>query len=124
MDKDYLNDQSQDFKISKLNEIFKKIASSWEIPDFCMWSRIIPKSKENNNTPSIENTRPIAILPSITKAFELSILGNLEKIDYENEHISKNQRGFTPRMNTCINLSNLFDFWFEAKTKIKEPKTK
>ena len=87
-----------------------------------MWSRIVLISKENNNTPSIENTRPIAILPSITKAFELSILGNLEKIAYENEHISKNQRGFTPRMNTCINLSNLFDFWFEAKTKKKNLK--
>ena len=89
-----------------------------------MWSRTVLISKENNNTPRIKNTRPIAILPSITKAFELSILGNLEKIAYENEHISKNQRGFTPRMNTCINLSNLFDFWFEAKTKKKNLKLK
>ena len=61
------------------------------------------------------NTRPIAILPAITKAFELSIIRNLEKIAYEQNYISHNQRGFTLKKSTIENIDDLFDFWMKAK---------
>ena len=80
-----------------------------------MKSKIVLISKENNNTPEIMNTRPIAILPAITKAFELSILRNLEKIAYEQSYISHNQRGFTTKKSIIENIDGLFDSWMKAK---------
>ena len=49
------------------------------MPDFWMSGRLILLNKENNKYPQIENTRPITILPAITKIFELSIMHNIEK---------------------------------------------
>ena len=66
------------------------------------------------------NTRPITILPAITKAFELSILRNLEKIVDEQSYISHNQRGFTSKKSTIENIDDLFDFWMITKERRKE----
>ena len=67
--------------------------------------------------PKIENTKPISILPSITKVFEVVIFGNLEDIAYRQGYISRNQRGFTKKMNTISNINDLLDFCQEVKLK-------
>ena len=79
--------------------------------------RLILLSKEKNKVPKIENTRPISILPSITKVFEVASFGNLEDIAYRQGYISMNQRGFTPKMNTISNINDLLDFCQEVKLK-------
>ena len=79
--------------------------------------RLILLSKEKNKVPKIENTRPISILPSITKVFEVVIFGNLENIAYRQGYISRNQRDFTPKMNTISNINDLLDFCQEVKLK-------
>ena len=73
-----------------------------------MVRKIILLSKENSDTPEVNNTRPIVILPSITKVFELSILENLKKIVYKQGFILNNQRGFTPNKSTTENIYDLF----------------
>ena len=80
-----------------------------------MVGKIILLSKENSDTPEVNNTRPIAILPSIAKIFELSILENLEKIGYQQGFISNNQRCFTPNKSTTENIYDLFQFWMNIK---------
>ena len=80
-----------------------------------MQSKLILISKQENNTPEIQSTKPIAILPSITKAFEFSIIGNIEDIVYTQD-ISQNQRGFTPNKSTTINIQDLLKFCMQAKS--------
>ena len=117
------DDDLKSIKIEKLRTVFKEVIQTSSIPEFWMKSKIVLISKENNNTPEIMNSRPIAILPAITKAFELSILKNLEKIAYEQNYISHNQRGFTPKKSTIENIDDLFDFWMKAKERRKETRS-
>ena len=84
-----------------------------------MQSKLILISKEENNTPEIQNTRPIAILPLIAKAFELSIIGNIENIAYKQEYISQSQRGFTPNKSTTTNIQDLLKFCMQVKIRRK-----
>ena len=58
-----------------------------------MNASLILISKNETNNPRIENTRPISILPPVTKLFELSILHNIEKAT-ESQEFNKLQRGF------------------------------
>ena len=109
------NVASQLKELKLFSNIFNKIIEDKEIPDFWMKSRIILLCKENNSTPEIANTRPIAILPIITKAFEASFLCNLEEIAYSSKYILTNQRGFTPYKSTSQNLDDLFEFCKEVK---------
>ena len=84
-----------------------------------MQSKLILISNEENSTPEIQNTRPIAILPSITKAFDLSIIGNIEDIAYTQGYISQSQREFTPNKSTTINIQDLLKLCMQAKVRIK-----
>ena len=117
------DDNLKSIKTEKLRTVFKEVIQTSSIPDFWMKSKIVLISKENNNTPKIMNTSPIAILPYITKAFELSMLRNLEKIAKKQSYISHNQRGFTSKKSTIENIDDLFDFWMKAKERRKETKS-
>ena len=64
------DDDLKSIKIEKLRTVFKEVIQTSSIHDFWMKSKIESISKKNNNTPEIMDTRPIAILPAITKAFE------------------------------------------------------
>ena len=111
----FINVETNMIKLEKLQKVFKYWIETGYVPDFWMISKIILLSKENSDTPEVNNTRPIAILPSITKVFELSILENLEKIGYQQRFISSNQRGFTPNKSTTENIYDLFQFWMNIK---------
>ena len=71
-----------------------------------MIGRLILISKENTENPKIENTRPISVLPSLTKLFETSILHNLERFT-TSANFSKNQRGFTKGKCTLDNIKDI-----------------
>ena len=59
---------------SPLLIILKKYFIDWinesKIPEFLMTGRMILISKENNDSPTLENIRPITILPAVVKFFE------------------------------------------------------
>ena len=116
------SEETNKLKIQKLEEIFRMWIEKNYIPDFWMKSKLILISKKENNIPNVENTRPISVLPSITKAFEVAIINNLEKIAYEQHYISEYQRGFTPRKSTLQNINDLFEFWQEIKESRKRTK--
>ena len=71
-----------------------------------MIGRLILISKDKSETPTIENTRPITILPAITKFFESTILHNLERIT-ASDKFCKNQRGFTKGKSTLDNIAEV-----------------
>ena len=71
-----------------------------------MIRKLILISKENNDCPSINNIRPITILPTITKFFECTIQHNLEKIAKGVEFI-KTQSGFTKGKSTLDNIGDV-----------------
>ena len=94
----------------KLTNIFKEWVCKSEVPKFWMARKLILLNKEKNNHPLIENTRPITILPSITKMLELSIIHNLEKWIYEDKLIIWNQRGLMKGLGTKINIMEVINY--------------
>ena len=64
----------------KIKNIFCKWIQNNNISSYLMRGKLILISKDKTDCPKIENTRPITILPAITKLFESSILHNLENI--------------------------------------------
>jgi hypothetical protein len=63
-------------------------------------------SKEKSSTPAPENTRPISVLPVITKIFEQAIISNIEKVAF-NGWISNFQKGFYPGRSVFDNLEEV-----------------
>ena len=74
-----------------------------------MKARLILLSKDGTNQPDIEKTRPISILPAITKIFELWILNKLIKVT-ESAELNKQQRGFIKGSSTSNNIDDLLQF--------------
>ena len=64
----------------KINKAFNSWILNNRIPNYLMKGKLILLSKDKSDSPTIENIRPITILPAITKLFESSILYNLENI--------------------------------------------
>ena len=71
-----------------------------------MNAKLVLISKDDTETPPIHKTRPISILPTITKIFESSIIHNLEKIT-QSPVFSKNQRGFMKGKSTLDNIEDI-----------------
>ena len=113
------NNETDKLRIDTLHKIFTNWVTNKHIPEFWMQSKLILISKEENSTPEIQNTRLIAILPSITKAFDLNIIGNIEDIAYTQGYISQSQREFTPNKSTTINIQDLLKLCMQAKVRIK-----
>jgi hypothetical protein len=64
-------------------------------------------SKDGTSYPSVNNTRPICVLPSVFKVFEQSVIANLEKVAFKT--LSKNQRGFIPGKSVNDNLRDVLN---------------
>jgi hypothetical protein len=73
-----------------------------------MKTRLILISKERSNTPRVENTRPISVLPCITKIFEQAIISNIEKFAFGG-FLSASQKGFVPECSTMDNLRDVIE---------------
>ena len=84
-----------------------------------MEGRLVLISKNKSDTPEINDTIPISVLPTITKIFETSILHNLERIT-ASISFSKNQRGFTKGKTTLDNIKEVI----EIAKKLRVNKTK
>ena len=95
---------------SPIMVIINKAFNSWilnnRIPNYLMKGKLILLSKDKSDSPTIENTRPITILPAITKLFESSILYNLKNIT-KSILFCKNQRGFTKGKSTLDNIKDV-----------------
>ena len=57
----------------KIEKWFKEWIIKGEIPDYLTQGRLILISKDNTKNPVINDTRPVTILPAITKFFETTI---------------------------------------------------
>ena len=76
--------------------------------------RLILISKDKSDSPTIERTRPILILPAITKFFEYSSLHIFENIVQSNK-FCKNQRGFTKEKSTLDNIKDVMSLAMNIK---------
>ena len=94
--------------ISKIKNSFNEWIQNCTTPDYLMEGRLVIISKDKTDLPDIKDTRPISILPAITKIFETSILHNLEQIT-TNSAFNKNQRGFTKGKSTLDNIKDVID---------------
>ena len=73
----YKNEELREELKTRLAKHFKEYIFKGEVPKYFMISRLLLISKTKDEYPEINNTRPISILPTITKMFEASILHNL-----------------------------------------------
>ena len=79
--------------VKKLTNFFSNYIENGYIPNYFMKARLVLISKDNTKFPTIDKTRPINILPAITKLFELSLLNKIYKLT-ESRNFNRNQRGF------------------------------
>ena len=107
---------------SRLEGHFRKYTSTGVIPNYFMIAKLILISKNNQEYTTINNIRPISILPTITKLFETSIIHNLEKIT-NSIIFNKNQRGFSKGKSTLHNLNDLICATRELKEKRRYDKS-
>ena len=98
---------NKDLIAIRLKEHFAKYLHWSEVPKYFMEARLVLISKEDTEYPEIENTRPISVLPTITKIFELSILHYLEEA-VKLPIFWNNQRGFMKGKSTANNIFDLF----------------
>ena len=75
-------------------------------PKYLTSGKLILLSKDNTETPTIDDTRAITILPAVTKVFESTILRNLETI-VESRKFNKSQRWFRKKMSTLDNIRDV-----------------
>ena len=98
----------------KIEKWFKEWIIKGEIPDYLTQGRLILISKDNTKNPVINDTRPVTILPAITKFFETTILHNLEKAT-KSIIFNKNQRGFTKGKSILDNIRDVISIANELK---------
>ena len=115
--------ENQEFK-DKINNIFKTWIIGSKVSEFWTKGKIMVFNKEQSGIPTVENTRPIIILPSIFKLFELSILHNFNKIIYEIKMLSSNKRGFIKNCSTEHNLKDVIEYDMKMRQQFKHQKIK
>ena len=82
-----------------LSIIFKVGLSKGKFPH--EWKNVVPVHKKGNKQ-SLENYRPISLLPICSKTFERLIYNEMFTFFAENNLISPNQSGFRPE-DSCVN---------------------
>ena len=103
----FFKDWDKTTLIKRLKIHFSKYLQESEIPEYYMEARLILISKDDTEYPEISKTRPISVLPTITKIFELSIFHYLEDA-VKSILFCQNQRGFIKGWSTVNNISDLF----------------
>ena len=102
----------------KLNQTFTKYLIETRTPKYFMEAKLVLLSKDNSHYPPIEWTRPISILPAITKIFELSIMNNLIKA-IDSKLFNRHQRGFVKGGKTTENIIDLLKFGQNCQKDLK-----
>ena len=98
-------DQIKHKILIKFNEWIQNLS----IPDYMKKAKIIPLSKDPNNSPfpEVGQVRTIAVTPAITKLYELCQLQKIRAIIEENKILHPYQRGFVPGKSCEDNLVDL-----------------
>ena len=104
----FYKDYDKGLIANRLQKHFIEYLHWSEIPEYFMKAKLILISKEDTEYPEIENTRPISVLPTITKIFELSILHYLEEA-VKSGIFWRNQRGFMKGKSTTNSIYDLFE---------------
>jgi len=78
-------------------------------------AKIFVLSKDDSPYPKVGDIRTIAILPSITKVYELAILARINNHISANGIIHKHQRGFTAGCSTTTNIEHVLTRATELK---------
>ena len=92
-----------------------------QTPKYFSTARLVLLSKDKSHYPPVGWTRPISILPAITKIFELSLMNNLTKI-YDSKLFNKHQRGFIKGGKTTDNIIELLKFGVSCQQTPSKPK--
>ena len=91
----------------RIQQYFKDYLLKGKVPNYFMNAKLILIIKDGTDHPSIDKTRPINILPSITKMLEISILHNLENLT-KLKNFNENQRSFIKSKSTHHNINDVF----------------
>ena len=92
--------------MKKIRNWFENWISKGRTPKYLTSGKLILLSEDFTETPTIEDTRAITILPAVTKVFESTMLHNLETI-VESRRFNKSQRGFRKKMSTLDNIRDV-----------------
>ena len=84
-----------------LSIVFKNIIYCRVFPDTWKMSHIIPAYKKNDKR-SLNNYRPVSLLPICGNIFEIIIFNNVFLFLEDNSLLTPNQSGFRPN-DSCIN---------------------
>ena len=89
-----------------LTEIFNKFLSAGKYPDFFKVAKVTALFK-NGDKSSVENYRPISVLPQLNQVFEKLLHGRLTSFLTENDILNKNQYGFRKGHSTSHAITHL-----------------
>ena len=109
--------------VKKLKRVFSNYITQGYIPDYFMNARLVLISKDGTSYPPLDKTRPISILPAITKLFELSIFNDLSKIT-KSSQFNCHQRGFVKGCSTSNNINDLLAFGSKHQKELYSTKSK
>jgi len=100
---------------NKFKTAFIIILSTYKIPDYLKYGRLILLSKEKKNAfPQIDNTRPIVILSALYKLIEIYWISNTKKIIWKK--IGIHQTGFREKGSCQFNICRL-KYWLKREKK-------
>ena len=101
----------------KILSTFNNWVNSLNIPSYVKRAKIIPLSKDSNNSafPILGELRTIAVNPAISKLYELCILQQLREEIVKHRIIHEYQRGFVPGKSCEDNLVDLTECMKKAK---------
>ena len=88
----------------RLEEHFQKYLKEGKVPEFFMKAKMILINKNGSRHPKIDKTRPINVLPAITKIFELSIRHYIETTMQDEKIFDDHQRGVRKQHSTLENI--------------------
>jgi hypothetical protein len=95
----------------RLRHSFKEIILWGEVPEYFMKGKLVLVSKiDKEEYPHIEDTRPICLLPTVTKIFELSIIDKFNEIMQKPLIFNQAQRGFRKEKSTLYNMRDLLTY--------------
>ena len=100
----------------KIKDKFNLWIRECKIPKYMMKGKLLMISKDKSDSPTIDKTRPISILPAITKFFESSILHTLVNWT-QRDKFCNNQRGFTKGKSTLDNIKDVISLATSIKDK-------
>ena len=99
--------------VKPITIIYKKSLAECELPQHWKEATITPIFKKGDRTRA-ENYRPVSLTSLICKILEKLIVAQIIKHVKANQHMSKQQHGFTTGKSVTTNLLEALNIWTEA----------